>query len=472
MAVMNSVVRSIVSLAVLAILVIGVPWLLVSVAGWPLPGGWPDWSQLWLDLRQLNIADGLVVGVLAAGAWVLWAQVVWALAFEAANMVRVGRGLVARPAPFALPAVTLLVSRLVAGVLTISLLTSSPASAAATDIALTTVTESFSAPVNQALVASAVAGAGSERATVTVRDGETAVDVALRVFGDVDRLGELLRLNAMSAFDVGPGVTLELPAGVSAPAGEVTVVEGDHLWGISKQRLMDAGVDDPSNAQIAAHVEAMVYDNRSEIVDPDLIYPDQVFTVLALGEPHEPTVDQPNLLAINDDDALAPVPDESLVEPTTAPSMATNSTVAPATPTESSTVDPGHVAQAGDVEPGWLSRELAVGGGVVAAAVLALVYAYRRRGRARGTQGLVWRPTGVESELVSTSSLPLLDWVAAELVVLVDALPSKVGFAPVAVQWSGESLEVLWMDARVNRCWIGSRRIRRRGCCGSILKLM
>ncbi len=289
---MVGVVRAAVSVIALVGLVVGVPWLLVNLAGWPLPAAWPDWGQVWLDVRQLNIDGRRVIATLAVATWLLWGQALWALLFEGMNMVNTGRGRAARSAPLTLPVVSLLVSRLVAGVVSITLVSSSPASAGSAGAIgsvlaarSSTVDAVIDGPIDQHVNAASIRPAGQRPATVRVLDDETAWDVAQRVFGDGTRVAELLEHNDISPFDVRAGVNLELPPGVSAPEDQVTVVEGDHLWGISVRRLQDAGIDEPSNAQVAAHVAYMVEANQPHIDDPDLINPDEVFTLPALGQP-------------------------------------------------------------------------------------------------------------------------------------------------------------------------------------------
>ena len=318
---MRTIARAVGSLVALVALTLMVPVILIAVAGWPLPSAWPDWSQVWLDIRQLNIAYEWVTGALALAAWLLWAQSIWALLFECVNMIRIGRGLVARPAPLTVPAVSLLMSKLVAGVMSASLLAPAPASAGPID-SLQPITTALPDVEDADLIRPpdrpAVAASTSERSVraperVTVGDGETAWDVAVRVFGDGNRVGELLDHNDLSVLDVQPGLTLELPPGVSAPSDTVTVVEGDHLWGISTRRLEDVGVHDPSNAQIAAHVDHLVQANQPAIDDPDLIHPGEVFTLPALHA--EPNVDQEP--SANADAAAAPANADAAAAPVT-----------------------------------------------------------------------------------------------------------------------------------------------------------
>ncbi len=113
----------------LAALLIGIPWFLITVAGWPLPTGWPDWSQVWLDLRQLNIPAATAAKALAIVGWLVWCQIVASLAHDIVSRVRDGRPDANQPARYVVPAVSIVVSKLVSGVLSIWLLTASPAAA-------------------------------------------------------------------------------------------------------------------------------------------------------------------------------------------------------------------------------------------------------------------------------------------------------------------------------------------------------
>ena len=463
---LNNVIRSVISAVLLMAVGFGVPLLLVSVVGWPLPTSWPDWSKVWLDVRQLNINAAWVFGSLAVAGWLLWAQFVYSAGFEVANSMRVRRGLSTRRAPFAVPGVQFIAAKLVAGVMSVALLTASPAAAGALDalgsVPAVTAPATVETSPGERVVGSSVV------ATVVVGDNETVWDVASRVFDAPEEgVGELLRHNQISALDVKPGLELELPPGVSAPAAEVTVVKGDHLWGISESRLQQAGVANPTNAQIAAHVEQMVAANQPEIDNPDLIHPDDVYDVPALGDetsnqtnpapspestgadsgPQAPdTINAPPAFG-GDTESGDPMAsgDEANGGETTGSSLVSRETVVDADTLEgSSDDDPSSEQVLVDDDAGWLRQELVVGGGAVAAAVLGFVLLQRRRMRGRGTQGLVWQPTPTERAVVSASSLPLMDWVGAELGELIEYLPTPATFAPVAVQWSTHGLEVLW----------------------------
>ncbi len=366
-AMIGRAVGSLLMLVVLVALVAGVPWLLVVVGGWPLPTGWPDWSQVWLDLRQLNIDQRWVIGVLAGGAWLLWGQIIWSLLFEAINMVRVGRGLAARPAPFTLPVVSMLVSKLVAGALSLTLLTSSSASAASAASA-------GLSPADLAPAATAddlVDGVGipdedvwpgdsgpvdaevdSPEASVVVGPTETAWDVAARVFGDGERVDELLRLNDVSALDVGPGTVLRLPPGVAAPgeASPVTVAEGDHFWELARNKLTDSWGRAPTDEELTPYWAEMLALNDDRLLppgDPDLIYPGQELLYPPVPEvsgvdsapapPPDGETAGPLAKASPPSTAQAPTPRtaESTTPPVSVPSTPVSTPSVPSTPSTS-----------------------------------------------------------------------------------------------------------------------------------------
>ena len=387
MGTVRAVIRAAGSSAALVALVVGVPWLLATLAGWPLPTTSPDWSAVWLDIRQLNLDGRWVVGVLAVAAWVLWGQVIWSLLFEAWNMVRAGRGLTPRSAPFAIPTVSLLVSKLVAGVISVTLATTSPASAAAVSSALPVHSAEPTQPFetnDEFEIASERQETESEpvsESTVTVGEAETAWDVAIRVFGEGHRVDELLSHNQVSALDVVPGTVLRLPPGVTAPdsvsvpaEAEVTVADGDHFWDLARRHLAESWGREPTNAEVTPYWADMVELNSDRLLPPgdaDLIYPGQDLI-------YPPVTAVPDVSEIEITSAAAPSTSAGTLESTTdsAPSNApvpsanapsgrsmttapvtalttsanTASTAAPATPT-STTLTPTSATTASSSTP-------------------------------------------------------------------------------------------------------------------------
>lgn len=415
---MRTIIRAVGSLLVLLLLVIGVPWLLVALAGWPLPAAWPDWSQVWVDVRQLNIDAGWVTGGLAIAAWLLWAQMIWAVLFELIGMARAGRGVAARPAPLTLPVVTSLAARLIAGVVSVTLMSSSPSSAGVVGVAhelASALPDDHVEPVGPhqtPVAAPGIAGVDDMRARVVVADGETAWDVAVRVFGDGNLVAELLDHNDVSALDVQPGMELELPAGVSAPADEVTVVEGDHLWALSTRRLEEVGVEAPSNAQIAAHVEEMVEANQPAIADPDLIHPGEVFTLPAL---EGPSIGD----AMSEADAVAPTSEAEPIVPDAVDTNRPHAGSWQASPQDRSSEEPPASVEAPstmddgpDGPDGSIGLVAAAGIGLITAAVGAIVarsQAHRIGLRRPGTTPRFAVPGEADRLMAETSDGDALD---------------------------------------------------------------
>lgn len=108
----TAVLRGLTSLAVTAVLLVGVPIALATLVGWPLPTAVPDGDAL---TRAINtgITDEFVINALAVIAWIAWAQL--ALAFLA-EAVAAFKGRQPRDLPIA-PGLQATAARLVAGIL-------------------------------------------------------------------------------------------------------------------------------------------------------------------------------------------------------------------------------------------------------------------------------------------------------------------------------------------------------------------
>ena len=107
--------RSLAALALLAAITVGIPVLLIAIAGWPLPRQLPDWDRVRIAIQQGDIPAEVVINTLAVIVWIAWAQLVWALGWElAVNLPRAQNGEPARPAPLVPAAVAGGVGRLVA----------------------------------------------------------------------------------------------------------------------------------------------------------------------------------------------------------------------------------------------------------------------------------------------------------------------------------------------------------------------
>jgi hypothetical protein len=74
--------RALAAATALALVVVGVPLVLIAVAGWPFPGKVPDWDRVVRMVRQGEVPAEPVIKALAVVVWLAWAQAAWALVWE------------------------------------------------------------------------------------------------------------------------------------------------------------------------------------------------------------------------------------------------------------------------------------------------------------------------------------------------------------------------------------------------------
>ena len=101
---MSRLIRVLAAGGALVALMVGVPLLLVKMAGWPLPTKVPDVSNAMRMIEQGNIEASTVINVLACVVWAAWLVVAWAVLWEiVVNVPRLfkGRERAAAPAPLA-----------------------------------------------------------------------------------------------------------------------------------------------------------------------------------------------------------------------------------------------------------------------------------------------------------------------------------------------------------------------------------
>ena len=248
--------RGLGALLTLTALLMGIPWLLLTVAGNPLPDQLPSLGDI---ATALTTRDGgqLFLGAMALAAWAGWATFALSVLIEVPAAIRrrptrrlPGLGPQQRLAAALVAAVTLtLATPAVASAATARPLTAAPTSVA---------------PVGTGQIASAAAPATpgvvstSDRSYV-VREGDWLSGVAARFLGDPDRYPELARLNGLADPDqLRHGQHLRLPAEASDrgsrphATGHVTtsrptpesatyvVHAGDWLSGIATRFLGDA----------------------------------------------------------------------------------------------------------------------------------------------------------------------------------------------------------------------------------------
>jgi len=304
--------RSSAALLVLLVLMLGVPAALAGTVGNP--------ARALPELIAGDVTDAVLIGLLAAVAWLAWAQFTLATMVETVSAVR--RTPVPRRIPGVLVGQQQLVRALVTaafllGPLSTGLSSPPPAYAAAlpapSSVGLAAAALPGPSPVDEAggevtrPAAPTPAGAPAVPTTsylVRAGDGPTTYwDLAQTHLGSGERWGEIWQLNEgreqpggavmTSPHRLLPGWTVLLPAEAAGDAttplatatdpardSEVTVRPGDTLWNIAEEMLGDGGRYD----EIAAASTGVQPDGR-RLVDPDLIRPGWRVTVPDLGAP-------------------------------------------------------------------------------------------------------------------------------------------------------------------------------------------
>ncbi|MEU8662016.1 BTAD domain-containing putative transcriptional regulator [Actinoplanes philippinensis] len=388
-ATLGRLLRVLAAAAVLLGLVAGVPWLLITSAGWPLD--WLGWAQFSAPpgVSELMTAitspwsDQMIVALLASIGWVLWTQFVRDTVVEvieasaAATAARHGR---LRP-PVSGRGPIRWVAAVLVGVIIGGLLF---------DVARTATGGGASA---------AAADAAAHRPAVAVAPAQlTPVAVT------VSRPRPAITVTAATARPVAAHTDTGIPGWArDAPGGVHHVAEGDNLWELAEHKLGDPHRWREIYKLNRGHPQA----NGYALKDPDEIH---VGWVLALpardntpahtkpttppAEPGSATAEQPttdtpkntvsptpSTSAPSSTTSTAPATPTSATTPTTTAPAQTSSpaTAAPQASASSAADDGGRDREEiGIVLPtqGWVSLGLAA----LLAAVASLVRLQRRRG--------------------------------------------------------------------------------------------
>jgi nucleoid-associated protein YgaU/DNA-binding SARP family transcriptional activator len=353
--------RGLGSLAVTLVLIVGVPLLLASWVGWPLPASLPS-VDAFEQAAQSGVRDEVLVNALAVIAWLAWAQIALAFCIEAIAVVR-GRESLHLPV---LPGIQVSAGRLVAGIVVLittvhparvsaepppvpaAVVAAAPVAAigeSGADALVIDLTGANLGPVADPMNPTMPAPAAAQP-TVTVQRHDSYWAIAERTLGDGLRWREILELNAGRTLSDGTtikagdptlyaGWVLMLPsdavaepttastadntpviAGFTSPEAEVVVERGDNLWTISEDRLESDLGRDASDPEVAPYWLTVVDANQSNYVqpgNPSLIYPGQVLHLPPTGH-EQPMPGPPSQLAPGPADA-----GEQIDVPPTAP---------------------------------------------------------------------------------------------------------------------------------------------------------
>jgi hypothetical protein len=294
------------------VLAIGVPIVLVKVAGWPLPTKLPDWSNVYWSARQRHVPAEFVIKTLAAVCWLAWAQLMWAMVWElAVNVPRTLRGQRTVAAPWSLGITTRVAQSLVAPLMLLSTFTTSAPAVAAPALADLSSTAWFGPAIGSS--AAVVVDLNTPVAPAprwVVEPGDTLWDVAEQCLGDGSRVDEVLACNpglvATGRLIIGDSLRLPTdarvpvgrapraepdPVATTASAGDTVathvVMPGDTLWDIAEHEL-----DDPLRwPEVFAANEGRTFADGRTLSDPDLIHPGWDLTIP--GDDSAPPVEEP-----------------------------------------------------------------------------------------------------------------------------------------------------------------------------------
>lgn len=327
------VVRALAALVALGALLVGLPIVLVRVAGWPLPGRVPDWGHAAQMLQQGDIPAAPVIKALAVVLWVLWLAILWSTLWELVQVRHrsrpssAGAGPAPRrdSAPLVPATVSIGVGRLVAAVMAIGLVTAHATTAVAAELPrpapVAAVSASASRPTAvrttpSATSATSAAQVASVASTQWVAArGDTLWDIADKALGDGTRVDEIVGLNprlGQNVRSLRAGQVIQLPADAQIPAarrpvaraaveqvgteaegGTHVVVPGDTMWDIVEDHY--GHVDGDLVLEVAA---ASNIADPSRIVAGDrVVLPDRSRPEAAIPTP---TADDTHLVVAGD----------------------------------------------------------------------------------------------------------------------------------------------------------------------------
>ncbi|MGH9030548.1 MAG: BTAD domain-containing putative transcriptional regulator [Acidimicrobiia bacterium] len=451
--------RGVAALALLLLLVVGIPIFLVVGVGWPLPAEVPSADAVQEALTRRGIDDMVVVKTIAVLLWLTWAQIAVAFLIEVAALVR-GRAPSRVPA---LPAVQVMVAKLVAAVALVASVGGTPKgdvpSSPRPIAAVALVSHPAAAPIPPAAPPPVPTAATAQPSTTyVVQRHDSLWSIAEQALGDGFRWREIRDLNVGRTMPDGhsitsttetiePGWALELPRDATtsaAPApptpSDVVVVErGDHLWSIAEESLADDLGREPTDAEVVPRWQQIIEANRADLADPanpSLVYAGQSIAIPGDAYPEERA-----------DEPVAPPPSDATTStPTPVPTTATTAMRADPAP---SSVDAGSIDVRDGEESSVPTGMFGVAGATIAVGVGAALLRRRRRRLLHVPRGAMPPPPPPELDDVRRDLLLAAD---EDHVALVSGALRELGSAlsiresaarPRLLQTDGRRVEVL-----------------------------
>lgn len=359
-------------LVVAGALIGGIPYLLARFIGWPLPSETVPMDTISRHLADGDIPDAFLLKTVAIIVWLAWAQLAIAVVAEYVGIIR-GRAPVSVPT---LPAFRILAAKLATWTtLVVSALGPIKPVAAAplVPVAATTIVVPTAAATGATSNAPEPVEVGEATAdgVYIVEQGDCWWDVADRLLGDGMRWSEIRAINigrtmpdgmviTQATEELRPNWPLAVPVDAEpallsmATVGEsevrqtVIVEPGDHFWAIAETTLAEAWGRAPSDSEITPFWADLVELNREALLppeDPNLIYPEQQFTLPAI--PMDPR-GAPDL---NGSSPVEPPPVEVAERPDPAEAIGSVPVEPEEGSAEAATVEPAPVDQRAAVVP-------------------------------------------------------------------------------------------------------------------------
>ncbi|HUP86824.1 MAG TPA: BTAD domain-containing putative transcriptional regulator [Acidimicrobiales bacterium] len=400
------VAKGAVASAAVALLVVGLPSLLVTSVGWPLPRRLPQLSHLADTITGHQPLETTTVWkILAVILWLAWLQVAAAVVVES---VSVARGSV----PPSIPGINLaqgLVAPLVAAIVlawpagATSRASAAPAPAIERrDPPPATTAETPPPPTAPSTAAASVSTAIEH----VVERRDTLWDLAERYLGDGYRAPEIFEINrdrpqpdGRALTDPGlirPGWILHIPQPMSptlaSSAESVTVEDGDTLWNIAAEELDDGH----RFVEILDINRGRPQPDGTALTDPNLIEPGWLLKL-----PDDAAIRGGDTPAA-DPVPLPPTPVMAAPASTSIPGPSTTGAMLSPPGSEESIADGPHTDADDDtIEHPPLAPLGLVGGGIATAGIIAVLDRRRRaqlRRRRRGEAPPPLTPTQRDTE--------------------------------------------------------------------------
>lgn len=294
-----AVLRALLATLAAAALLIGVPFLLVRLVGWPFPTALPSFSEVRFAVRTGSIDPQTWIKGIALVAWFAWGQIALSFIVELIALTRGRSAAVMRGFGGAQWIAARTVAQIALAIAVLAKTSSAiaaplPAFAVEAPVTMVEVAVSANESVDATAFESRAQDHADERNATEVGRRDTLMSLAEQHLGSADRWTEIREANVGRVMPDGTeltgsftrikaGWTLVLPAGATSHQ----VVEGDNLWEMAEAQLEADLGREATDAEITPYWAEVMEENLDDLLppgDPSLIYPGQELTLPATGE--------------------------------------------------------------------------------------------------------------------------------------------------------------------------------------------